>query len=143
VGCGEMGREGPDLGVGDLLVPADLLCDGGPELSGGDDVLEVVDLHDGRDGAAGLLEEVKHPVPRLLKRCRVRRHLHRAHRERHRRLLLRPSSVLRRQVLCWLIGVPLDWARQARCLHMCGSTEVGRGMLEARVLLVGLVTPRA
>jgi hypothetical protein len=99
VGCGEMGREGPDLGVGDLLVPADLLCDGGPELSGGDDVLEVVDLHDGRDGAAGLLEEVKHPVPRLLKRCRVRRHLHRAHRERHRRLLLRPSSVLRRQVL--------------------------------------------
>jgi hypothetical protein len=132
-----MGREGPDLRIGDLLVPADLLCDGGPDLGRGHDILEVVDLHDGRDGAASLLEEVKHPVPRLLKRRRVRLHLHRAHRERHRRLLLRPPSVLRRQVVVLVMladtcatreflqpAYPcqsLNWACQARCLHMCGQ----------------------
>ena len=73
-----------NLGVGDVLVLADLLGDGGAELGGSDDVVEVVDLHDGGDGAAGLLEEVEHAVPRLLQRRRVRGHLHRSHRERHR-----------------------------------------------------------
>lgn len=72
-----------NLGVGDILVLADLLGDGGAELGRGDNVVEVVDLHDGGDGAAGLLEEVEHAVPRLLKRRRVWGHLHRAHRERH------------------------------------------------------------
>lgn len=79
---------GWDLGVGDALVLADLLGDGGAELGRGDDVVEVVDLHDGGDGAARLPEEVEHAVPRLLQRRRVRRHLHRAHRERHLSLSL-------------------------------------------------------
>lgn len=72
-----------DLGVGDALVLPDLLGDAGAELGGGHDVVEVVDLHDGGDGAAGLPEEVEHAVPRLPHRRRVRRNLHRAHRERH------------------------------------------------------------
>lgn len=45
-----------------------LVGDGGAELGRGDDVVEVVDLHDGGDGAARLPEEVKHVVPRLLHR---------------------------------------------------------------------------
>jgi len=73
-----------NLGVGDVLVLADLLSDGGAELRGRDDVVEVVDLHDGGDGAACLLEEIEDAVPRLLQRGRVRRHFHRSHRERHR-----------------------------------------------------------
>lgn len=83
---------GWDLGVSDALVLADLLGDGGAELGRGDDVVEVVDLHDGGDGAARLPEEVEHAVPRLLQRRRVRRHLHRAHRERHLSLSLLLSS---------------------------------------------------
>lgn len=86
---------GWDLGVGDALVLADLLGDGGAELGRGDDVVEVVDLHDGGDGAARLPEEVEHAVPRLLQRRRVRRHLHRAHRERHLSLSLSPSLLRR------------------------------------------------
>lgn len=79
-----MGWErGGHLGVGDALVLPDLLGDAGAELGGGHDVVEVVDLHDGGDGAAGLPEEVEHAVPRLPHRRRVRRNLHRAHGERH------------------------------------------------------------
>jgi len=77
------GWEG-NLGVGNVLVLADLLSDGGAELRGRDNVVEVVDLHDGGDGAACLLEEIEDAVPRLLQRGRVPRHLHRSHRERHR-----------------------------------------------------------
>lgn len=72
------------LGVGDVLVFTDLLSDGRAELRGRDNVVEVVDLHDGGDRAACLLEEIEDAVPGLLQRGRVRRHLHCPHRERHR-----------------------------------------------------------
>jgi hypothetical protein len=77
-------RTGWNLGVGDVLVFTDLLSDGRAELRGRDNVVEVVDLHDGGDRAACLLEEIEDAVPGLLQRGRVRRHLHCPHRERHR-----------------------------------------------------------
>lgn len=66
-----------------MRVLADLGGDGGAEVGLGDDVVEVVDVHDGGDGSAGGPEEIEHPVPRLLQARRVRRHLHGPQRERH------------------------------------------------------------
>lgn len=72
-----------DLGISDVGVLANLGGDGGAKLGLGDDVVEVVDLHDIRDGSTGGPEEVEHAAPRLLQAHRVGRHLDAPQCERH------------------------------------------------------------
>lgn len=57
--------------------------DGGTELGGGNDVVQDVDFHDGRDGSARSLEELEHALTRLRQARRVRRHAHVLQRRRH------------------------------------------------------------
>lgn len=80
------------LGISDVGVLADLGGDRGAELGDGDDIVEVVDLHDGGEGSAGHLEEFERPLASLLHARRVRRNLHHLQRRqrRHDRFFLPP-----------------------------------------------------
>lgn len=65
-----------DLGVGDVGVLADLRGDGSAKLRRGNDFVKIVDFHDGGDGSAGSLEEIKDSMPCFVQSRRVWRHLH-------------------------------------------------------------------
>ena len=62
---------------------ADLGGDDGAEVRWRDDVLKVVDVHDGWDGSAGRPEEIEDSVPGFIERDRVWWHLHAPECERH------------------------------------------------------------
>ena len=81
-------REEWDLGIGDVGVLADLGGDGGAELGDRNDVVEVVDFHDGWQRSASCPEEIEDSLPRFLQTRRVRRHFHVPKRVRHSHLHL-------------------------------------------------------